>query len=110
MDSINQWIYFWDYGLVLLITCSSPSPPPPPTPHHNMILICLVATGDANMVGSIFMVFSGPVFVIAFLSIAYLISREEELHEYVFCKVDIVLMFLFSVLTSELNLYLPFVC
>jgi ferric-chelate reductase len=35
--------------------------------------------------GSIFMVLSGPVLVIAFLSIAYvIISGEEELHEYVF--------------------------
>jgi len=37
--------------------------------------------------GSIFMVYSGPILVIAFLSIAYLIiSGEEELHEYVFVK------------------------
>ncbi|KAK9987363.1 hypothetical protein SO802_032314 [Lithocarpus litseifolius] len=51
-----------------------------------MILICLVATGVAKTAGSILKVFSGPVFVISFLSIAYLIiSREEELHE-LFCN------------------------
>ncbi|KAK9987361.1 hypothetical protein SO802_032312 [Lithocarpus litseifolius] len=47
-----------------------------------MILICLVATGVAKTAGSIFMVFSGPVLVLAFLSIAYLIIfREAELQE-----------------------------
>jgi hypothetical protein len=52
--------------------------------------------------GSIFMVLSGPVLVIAFLSIAYvIISGEEELHEYVF-------FFLSG--ESELNLCPPFLC
>jgi len=44
-----------------------------------------VGSGVAKTAGSIFLVFSGPVLIIAFLSIAYLlISGEEELHEYVF--------------------------
>ena len=74
-----------------------------------MILIYFVATGVAKTAGSIFMVFSGLVLVIAFLSIPYLIiSREEELHEYVFCIVDRVLLFFFFVLTHELNLCIPF--
>ncbi|KAL4607792.1 hypothetical protein ACB092_09G200500 [Castanea dentata] len=51
-------------------------------PFPYMILICLVATGVAKTAGSIFMVFSGPVLVLAFLSIAYyIIFREEELQE-----------------------------
>ena len=49
----------------------------------------MILTDAAKTAGKAFMVFSGPVLIIAFLSIVYLIiSGEEELHEYVFCKVE----------------------
>ena len=83
-------------GWYLLLTCYSTFVSPhPPHPNHT-ILICLVGSGVVKTAGSFFLVFSGPVLIIAFLSIAYLlISGEEELHEYVFYIVERVLMFSF---------------
>ena len=89
-DSVNKtplfvswvnWTQVCNIGYFPCMGCSY-FPLPSKVFLPNMILICFVATGVAKTAGSIFMVFSGPVLVIAFLSVPYLIiSREEELLE-----------------------------